>query len=257
MISSPVAYPPCTCRTHSLTFLNQLALQDPATISMQLARKPPEDLNSSDFKDGATLPVSGLHAAIGQLAGDAALQQQLQSMLCMPCSSTEELLTRLQDTVMQHAMQQLQSVGQVESGLLQLSNLLAGACSEFAACSLQQQQQQHVSPLQQPLLDPLQPQQVHQLHLPQQQEQLQCYSTHSDNAAATNSLFRVSPNTNPEHSCRAAAAAVAAAAVQIQEELSWSSSTESLQPLGGVIEPAAAAAAVSAPLPTAYMMQST
>jgi hypothetical protein len=193
-VSSSIAYPPFTCRTDSLTFLNQLALQDPATMSLQLARIPAEDLTTSELTAGATLQLSALHVAIGQLAGDAALQQQLQSMLCMPCSSTEELLCMLQDTLMQHAMQQLQSVGHVESGLLQLSNMLAGVSSEFASCAQQQQQR--------PLLYP---QQQQQLHMPHQQ-QLQWDSRHTHH-----SLFDVSPYIKPEHSYTAAAAAAAAA----------------------------------------------
>jgi hypothetical protein len=55
----------------------------------------------------------------------------------MPCSSAEHLVLRLQDMLMHHIVQQLQNCGQVESDLLQLSNLLAGVSRE-----LQEQQQQ-------------------------------------------------------------------------------------------------------------------
>jgi hypothetical protein len=136
---------------------------------------------------GVVLSVSGLHAAISQLVGDAALQQQLQCMLCMPCNCAEELLLRMQDTLLQHAMLQLQSAGQVESGLLQLSNLLAGVIREVAW--QQQQVQQQAWMMQQSPMQPLQQQQMEQLV----QQELRCgYPSQGDGAATAAISFPLS-----------------------------------------------------------------
>jgi hypothetical protein len=194
------------------------------------------------------LQFLGLGAAIRQLVGDAALQQQLQALFCTPCSSAERLVSRLLDKVTQHILQQMQTRGQVESGVLQLSKLLAGIGREL------QEQQQHS--LQQPLQFPRQEQQERLLQPQQQQEQQQqqvlCESVSNGNgsAASLDSLrnqqqhddsFAGSELEPPDHS-----RAAAALAEPSRQELPASSSAgRVLSPVGVTQSLAAAAAAVA------------
>ncbi|KAF6253465.1 hypothetical protein COO60DRAFT_1463192 [Scenedesmus sp. NREL 46B-D3] len=72
-----------------------------------LANNEPSGLAAADLTASMLLQRAGMAAAVAQLVHDEALQQQLDGMLCTPCSSDAELLQALHSALHSQLLQQL------------------------------------------------------------------------------------------------------------------------------------------------------
>jgi hypothetical protein len=90
------------------------------------------------------LQRSGMQAAVAQLVTDTVLQQQINGVICTPCSSSAGILQELHSMLQPQLLRSLNSgYDQLEAdlGLQHLAGLVAGAMRELHQ---QQQQQQQV-----------------------------------------------------------------------------------------------------------------